>query len=84
MQTLKQWLVIIGTLAVLFKITYSEAQTTFLVNGKKTDAQSAAMAALDRKNEVLKCDQVSMSINDKGNLKLNKKDNGWVLQDNIL
>ena len=78
MQTLKQWLVIIGTLAVLFKITYSEAQTTFLVNGKKTDAQSAAMAALDRKNEVLKCDQVSMSINDKGNLKLNKKDNGWV------
>lgn len=78
MQTLKQWLVIIGTLAVLFKITYSEAQTTFLVNGKKTDAQSAAMAALDRKNEVLKCDAVSMSINDKGNLKLNKKDNGWV------
>jgi len=78
MQTLKQWLVIIGTLAVLFKITYSEAQTTFLVNGKKTDAQSAAMAALDKKNEVLKCDQVSMSINDKGNLKLNKKDNGWV------
>jgi len=78
MQTLKQWLVIIGTLAVLFKITYSEAQTTFLVNGKKTDAQSAAMAALDRKNEVLKCDAVSMSINDKGNLKLNKKDNGWM------
>lgn len=78
MQTLKQWLVIIGTLAVLFKITYSEAQTTFLVNGKKTDAQSAAMAALDKKNEVLKCDAVSMSINDKGNLKLNKKDNGWV------
>jgi hypothetical protein len=78
MQTLKQWLVIIGTLAVLFKITYSEAQTTFLVNGKKTDAQSAAMAALDRKNEVLKCDAVSMSINDKGNLKLNKKDNGWI------
>lgn len=78
MQTLKQWLVIIVTLAVLFKITYSEAQTTFLVNGKKTDAQSAAMAALDKKNEVLKCDQVSMSINDKGNLKLNKKDNGWV------
>jgi hypothetical protein len=78
MQTLKQWLVIIGTLAVLFKITYSEAQTTFLVNGKKADAQSAAMAALDRKNEVLKCDAVSMSINDKGNLKLNKKDNGWV------
>ena len=78
MQTLKQWLVIIGTLAVLFKITYSEAQTTFLVNGKKTDAQSAAMAALDKKNEVLKCDAVSMTINDKGNLKLNKKDNGWV------
>ena len=78
MQTLKQLLVIIGTLAVLFKITYSEAQTTFLVNGKKTDAQSAAMAALDRKNEVLKCDAVSMSINDKGNLKLNKKDNGWI------
>lgn len=78
MQTLKQWLVIIGTLAVLFKITYSEAQTTFLVNGKKTDAQSAAMAALDRKNEVLKCDAVSMSINAKGNLKLNKKDNGWI------
>jgi len=78
METLKQWLVIIGTLAVLFKITYSEAQTTFLVNGKKTDAQSAAMAALDRKNEVLKCDAVSMSINDKGNLKLNKKDNGWI------
>lgn len=78
MQTFKQWLVIIGTLAVLFKITYSEAQTTFLVNGKKTDAQSAAMAALDKKNEVLKCDAVSMSINDKGNLKLNKKDNGWV------
>lgn len=78
MQTLKQWLVIIGTLAVLFKITYSEAQTTFLVNGKKTDAKSAAMAALDKKNEVLKCDAVSMAINDKGSLKLNKKDNGWV------
>lgn len=78
MQTLKQWLVIIGTLAVLFKITYSEAQTTFLVNGKKTDAQSAAMAALDKKNEVLKCGAVSMTINDKGNLKLNKKDNGWI------
>jgi Tfp pilus assembly protein PilE len=77
MQKIKQLLFVIAVLSILFKITYSKAQTTFFVNGKRTDAQSAAMAALDNKNEVLKCDAVSMAINDKGNLKLNKKDNGW-------
>lgn len=51
----------------------AKADTVFIVNGKQTDAPSAAMAAMSKSNKVLKCDEVTMSTNGKGSLKLNKK-----------
>lgn len=78
MQTLKQWLVIIGALAVLFKITYSKAaDDVFIVNGKRVDATSAYFAGTNSKNEVLKCQLVNVQIDTKGNGKLKRRDTGW-------
>lgn len=52
----------------------AKAETKFLVNGKVSDPQAAAMAATDPKNTVLKCDQVVLKINSKGNMGLKKAD----------
>lgn len=61
-------------LIVTFFALVANAETKFLVNGKVSDPQAAAMAATDPKNTVLKCDQVVLKINSKGNMGLKKAD----------
>lgn len=52
----------------------SMAAPKYLVNGKETDPAAAAMAAMDSKNVVMQCAQVTLKINAKGSMSLKKTD----------
>lgn len=60
--------------AILLISVVSNAETVFLVNGKQVPADNAAIASMNSKNTVLKCDEVVMKINDRGALSIKKKD----------
>lgn len=60
--------------AILLIGSISKAETIFLVNGKQTAVDQAALASMNSKNTVLKCDEVVMKINAKGNMSIKKKD----------
>lgn len=60
--------------AILLLSVVSNAETVFLVNGKQSAPDVAAIAAMNSKNTILKCDEVVMKINDRGSLSIKKKD----------
>lgn len=59
---------------IMLLASAAQAETQFLVNGKQSAPDVAAMAATDSKNTVLKCDKVVLKINSKGNMSLKKAD----------
>ena len=67
-------LIFAAFLSAVLGMAKARANTQYLVNGKQSNPSQAVLAAMDAKNTVLQCNQVTAKVNAKGNVSLKKTD----------